>query len=174
MYVSLIISLLAAFIAMLGKQWLNQYLRNSGGSMIECCGDCQRKCDGLEKWPLHFSVESLPVVLRVALLLLACGLCRHMCSINSSVAFTLISLTGLEVAFYDAVITGMSSYACPFQTPASTALRGLWKGVRRGIVSLTVHYPRVLLPNRRMWNQGREPGCSSGANLNQQRFRSGT
>ena len=101
----------------------------------------------------YISLSSLPVVLRVALLLLACGLCRHMCSINL-VAFTLISLTGLEVAFYDTVITGMLSYACPFQTPALTALRGLWKGVRRGIVSLTIHYPRVLLPNRRMWNRG--------------------
>jgi len=39
MYTSLLISLLAAFIAMLGKQWLNRYLRNSGGSMIERCGD---------------------------------------------------------------------------------------------------------------------------------------
>ena len=53
-------SLLAAFITMLGKQWLNLYLRNSGGSMIERCGDHQWKCDGLEKWPSHFS-ESLPV-----------------------------------------------------------------------------------------------------------------
>jgi len=70
MYASLLISLLAAFVAMLGKQWLNRYLRNSGGSMIERCGDRQRKCDGLKKWPLHFFVESLPVMLQVALLLL--------------------------------------------------------------------------------------------------------
>ena len=49
MYASLLISLLAAFVAMLGKQWLNRYLRNSGGSMIERCGDRQHKCDGLEK-----------------------------------------------------------------------------------------------------------------------------
>ena len=60
-------SLLAAFVAMLGKQWLNRYLRTSGGSVIERCGDRQRKCDGLETWPLHFFVESLPVMLQVAL-----------------------------------------------------------------------------------------------------------
>jgi len=78
--------MLAAFVAMLGKQWLNRYMKNSGGSMIERCGDRQRKCDGLEKWPLHFFVESLPVMLQAALLLLACGLCRHMWSINPSVA----------------------------------------------------------------------------------------
>jgi len=92
-------SLLAAFVAMLGKQWLNRYLRNSGGSMIERCGDRQRKFNGLEKWPLHFFVESLPVMLQVALLLLACGLCRYMWSISTPVAYTLISLTGLGVTF---------------------------------------------------------------------------
>jgi hypothetical protein len=31
LYASLFILLLAAFVAMLGKQWLNRYLRNSGG-----------------------------------------------------------------------------------------------------------------------------------------------
>jgi len=155
MYASLIISLLAAFVAMLGKQWLNRYLRKSGGSMIERCGDRQRKFNGLEKWPLHFFVESLPVMLQVALLLLACGLCRHMLTINASVAYTPISFTGLGVAFYVAiVIAGMSSYACPFQTPASAALRDLWKKVQDGIVPLTIHYTRVLSRARWMWKQG--------------------
>jgi hypothetical protein len=99
MYASLLISLLAAFIAMLGKQWLNRYLRNAGGSMIERCGDRQRKCDGLKKWPFHLFVESLPVMLQVALLLLACGLCRHMWTINPSVAYILIALLHLESCF---------------------------------------------------------------------------
>ena len=43
MNASLLVSLLAAFVAMFGKQWLNRYLRNPGGSMIERCGDRQRK-----------------------------------------------------------------------------------------------------------------------------------
>jgi len=123
--------------------------------MIERCGDRQRKCDGLEKWPLHFFVESLPVMLQVALLLLACGLCRHMWSIDTSVAFTLVSPTGLGVVFYIAiVIVGTPSYACPFQTPASGALRGLWKKGRHGTVFLTVRYKRVLLQTHRMWDWG--------------------
>jgi len=158
------ISLLAAFVAMLGKQWLNRYLRNSGGSVIERCGDRQRKCDGLEKWPFHSFVESLPLMLQAALLLLACGLCRHMWSINVLVARTLVSLTGLGITFYIAiVIAGMSSYACPFQTPASIALHGLWKKVRsvsgcirrvrRGIVSSIVRSKRVLSRTHRMWKR---------------------
>jgi len=123
--------------------------------MIERCGDRQRKFNGLEKWPLHFFVESLPVMLQAALLLLACGLCRHMWTINASVAYTLISLTSLGVAFYVAiVIAGVSSYACPFQTPASVGLRDLWKKVQDGIVSLTAFYTLMLLVARWMWKHG--------------------
>jgi len=162
MYASLLISMLAALVAMLGKQWLNRYLRNSGGSMIERYGDRQRKCDGLEKWPLHSFVESLPLMLQVALLLLASGLCRHMWTINTPVAWTLISLTGLGVVFYiGIVIAGMSSYACPFQTPASIALRGAWKKIRPGIAPAIFHSKRALLWNRRMWKQKVQPGLDS-------------
>jgi len=154
MYASLMISLLAAFVAMLGKQWLNRYLRNSGGSVIERCGDRQRKCDGLEKWPFHSFVESLPLMLQVALLLLACGLCRHMWSINALVARTLISLTGLGVTFYiTIVIAGMSSYGCPFQTPASIALHGLWKKVQGGIISFAVRSKQVFSRTHRVWKR---------------------
>ena len=163
MYASLVISLLAAFIAMLGKQWLNRYKRNAGGSIIDRCGDRQRKCDGLEKWSLNFFIESLPLMLQAALLLLACGLCRHMWSINASVAYTLISLIGLGVAFFVAiVIAGASSYACPFQTPASVALRGSWKSVRRGVLSSGGYFKRALSPivrmlKRRLWPSPRRP-----------------
>ena len=139
MYASLLISLLAAFVAMLGKQWLNRYLRNAGGSTIERCGDRQRKCDGLKKWPFHLFVESLPVMLQVALLLLACGLCKHMASINTPVAGVLITLTVLGVVFYlGVVIVGASSYECPFQTPVSVALRSMWK-VAKPYVTVTLH-----------------------------------
>jgi len=128
MYASLLISLLAAFIAMLGKQWLNRYLRHAGGSTIERCGDRQRKCDGLKRWPFRFFIESLPVMLQIALLFLACGLCRHMWSINDSVAGVLIALTILGVLFYlGIIIAGASSYECPFQTPVSLALHSSWK-----------------------------------------------
>lgn len=95
--------------------------------MIERCGDRQRKCAGVEKWPLHFFVESLPIMLQVALLLLASGLCRHMASTNGSAAGVLISLTLLGALFYvGIIIAGTTSYECPFQTPASATLRSGW------------------------------------------------
>jgi hypothetical protein len=119
-------SLLAAFVAMLGKQWLNRYLRHTGGSMIERCGDRQRKFDGLEKWPFRFCMESLPIMLQIALLLLTCGLSRYVWSVNTSVGRVVLSFTVIGVLFYIAVVVaGACSYECPFQTPMSIGLRHL-------------------------------------------------
>ena len=119
-------SLLAAFVAMLGKQWLNRYLRHTGGSTVERCGDRQRKYDGLEKWSFHVFIESLPIILQIALFLLACGLSRYMWSVNTSVARVIVSFTVLAMLFFiGIVVAGTWSYECPFQTPASTGLRYL-------------------------------------------------
>ena len=89
--------------------------------MIERCGDRQRKYDGLNRWPFHLFVESLPIMLQIALLLLACGLCRYMWSVNITVSGVLFYL-GI-------IIAGACSYECPFQTPASASLSNLWEKV---------------------------------------------
>jgi len=124
-------SLLAAFVAMLGKQWLNRYLRHTGGSIVERCSDRQRKCEGLERWPFHLFVEGLSIMLQIALLLLTCGLSRYMWSVNTSVARVVISFTVIGILFYiGIVVAGTSSYKCPFQTPASIALRDI-RGSRK-------------------------------------------
>jgi len=164
-HAGLLISLLAAFVAMFGKQWLNRYLRNAGGSMIERCGDRQRNYDGLNRWPFHLFVESLPIMLQIALLLLACGLCRYMWSINTSIAVVLIVFTVSGVLFYlGIIIAGTCSYECPFQTPASASLSNLWEKVGPDItvaLRLTfasgaalynyIHWSLMLSVLRRLW-----------------------
>ena len=153
LYASLLMSLLAAFVAMLGKQWLNRYLRDTGGSIAERCGDRQRKRNGIEKWPFEMFVESLPIMLQIALLLLAVGLTRYMWTINISVALTLLGLTAFGVGFFIViVVAGTSSYECPFQTPASLALRAL--GVHRTFGRLVSSLP-VLGVRKRLRNAGR-------------------
>ena len=107
--------------------------------MIERCGDRQRKCDGLQKWPFHLFVESLPVMLQIALLLLACGLYQYMASVNTPVANLLLTITLLGVLFYAGVVTaGAYSYECPFQTPASVSLRSLWVKLGRRLIQATL------------------------------------
>ena len=121
--------------------------------MIERCGDRQRKIDGLEKWPFQLFIESLPIMLQIALLLLSCGLSRYVWSVNTSVARVVISFTVLGVIFYlGIVIAGTSSYECPFQTPVSTALRALRgnRTTRKFLVSLSP--PRVISFVYVAWN----------------------
>jgi len=156
LYASLVLSLLAAFVAMLGKQWLNRYLRDTGGSIAERCGDRQRKRNGIEKWPFEFFIESLPVMLQIALLLLAVGLSRYMWTINVSVACTILGLTAFGMGFFILiVVAGTSSYECPFQTPASLALRAL--GVHRTFGRLVSSLPSLGI-RRRLRNFGRTLG----------------
>jgi hypothetical protein len=137
-------SLLATFVAMLGKQWLNRYLRHAGGSMVDRCADRQRKIDDLERWPFRLFIESLPVMLQIALLLLSCGLSQYVWSVNISVARVVISFTVLGVIFYlGIVIAGISSYECPFQTPASTTLRALRNKKTTQRLLASISPPRV-------------------------------
>ena len=68
--------------------------------MVKRCGDRQRKIDGLEKWPFRLFIESLPIMLQVALLLLSCGLSRYVWSVNVSVARIVVSFTVFGVIFY--------------------------------------------------------------------------
>ena len=124
LYASLVTSLLAAFVAMLGKQWVNRYTRNKGGSIAERCGDRQRKLNGLHRWHFHVLMESLPVALQLALLLLGCGLSQYMWTINQTIAGTIIGVTGFGILLYiSIVVAGTISYECPFQTPLSLVLR---------------------------------------------------
>jgi len=124
LYASLVTSLFAAFVAMLGKQWVNRYTRNKGGSIAERCGDRQRKLNGLHRWHFHILMESLPVALQLALLLLGCGLSQYMWVVNQNIAGVIIGVTGFGILFYiTIVIAGTISYECPFQTPLSIVFR---------------------------------------------------
>ena len=71
--------------------------------MVECCGDRQRKYDGLERWPFHLFVEGLSIMLQIALLL-ACGPSRYMWSVDTSVVCIVISFTALGVVFFIGIV----------------------------------------------------------------------
>ena len=150
LYASLLISLFAAFVGMLGKQWVSRYLRSTSGSVIVRCRDRQRKFDGIEKWPFRTFIESLPIMLQAALLFLACGLSRYMWSVNTSIARVITSFTALGFLFYIViVVAGTSSYECPFQTPASTALREIRDSERTRKLLSSLSPPNVINATRR-------------------------
>ena len=151
LYASLTTSLFAAFLAMLGKQWVNRYLRNRGGSAVDKSRDRQRKLDGLEKWHFHLAIESLPVMLQFALLLLGCALSRYLWTTCRTVAGVIVAVTLSGVASYIFLtLAATLYYNCPYQTPPSTLTRALIRYVTRdngtfirSLRSLVTPFPSV-------------------------------
>ena len=127
LYASLAATLLSAFLAMLGKQWLNRYASTDmRGTAVERSQNRQRKLDGIVAWYFDHVMESLPLMLQIALLLLGCALSRHLWEINITVASAILGVTLLGVTFYlFVVVAGAASEICPYQTPGSHAIRYL-------------------------------------------------
>ena len=124
LYTSLATSLFAAFLAMLGKQWINRYLRNRGGSAADKSRDRQEKLDGLEGWHFRLVIESLPAMLQLALLLLGCALSCYLWMTSRTVAGFILAFTILGVASYTFfTLAAVISYSCPYQTPPSILVR---------------------------------------------------
>jgi len=135
LYASLATSIFSAFLAMLGKQWLNRYASiDVRGSAIERSQNRQRKLDGIVRWYFHHVMESLPLMLQFALLLLGCALSIYLWGINTTVASVVLGITSLGILFYALiVIAGMASASCPYQTPGARILRNLHHYLRHHI-----------------------------------------
>jgi hypothetical protein len=127
LYSSLAASLMAAFGAMLGKQWINKYSRvDNHGSLMERSRDRQRKFDGMMRWHFDWIMECLPLILQAALLLLGLALSLYLLTIFTRVGVVMIFFTSFGVIFYvTIIICGTLWYDCPFQTPASIFIRAL-------------------------------------------------
>ena len=122
---------------MLGKQWLNRYeSTDMRGTTIERIHSRQRKLGGVVGWYFDYVMESLPLMLQSALLLLGYAISRYLWEINTTIASVVLGVTLLGVTFYVfIVLAGTFSESCPYQTPAAHLFR------------YTFHYLRInLLP----------------------------
>ena len=134
LYASLSASLLSAFLAMLGKQWLNRYASvGMRGSAIERSQDRQRKLDGIVVWYFDHVMESLPLMLQAALLLLGYALSRYLWEFNATIASVVLGVTSFGALFYlFIVVAGAASESYPYQTPWTSIVRrtvGLFRSV---------------------------------------------
>ena len=125
MYASLAVSVLAACLAMLGKQWLNRYDQiEMRGTLIQRSRHRHRKMAGMAAWHFDITMEALPVMLQIALLLFCYGLSRYLWNVNQTVAAVIIATSSLGFVFYVCIVSAATaSYECPYQTPVSLLLR---------------------------------------------------
>ena len=142
LYATLCATLLAAFLAMLGKQWLSRYKESeTRGSAADKSRLRERKLTGIETWKFHLVMESLPVILQCALVLLGFALSRYLWEVNSSVSSVVIAFAGFGFLFYFSIVAAsVLSFNCPFQTPLSLFLRFVvrlatphWKNLQKTI-----------------------------------------
>ena len=154
LYASLAVSLFSAFLAMLGKQWLNRYASiDMRGSAIERSQNRQRKLDGVVAWYFDYVMEFLPLMLQFALLLLGCALSRYLWEIDTTVVSVVLGITSFGVASYIFfVIAGAASVSCPYQTPGANILRHVPPLVLRAL-RLAYSHSRVVrtVVNRFDW-----------------------
>ena len=127
LYASLTTSLFSAFLAMLGKQWLNRYASTDmRGTAIERSQNRQQKLNGIVVWYFDNVMESLPLMLQAALLLLGCALSRYLWEIDTMIASVVLGVTSFGLLFYLFIaIAGSASPSCPYQTPGSRVLRSV-------------------------------------------------
>ena len=132
---SLASALLAAFLATLGKQWLNMH---ADGSVIDRNRHRELKMRGMMAWRFHLVMECPPLIMQGSLLLLGYALARYFWDLSRKVSFVIIAITGFGLAFYLFIVVAATvSKACPFKTPLSVLLRTILERYGEGVKSIT-------------------------------------
>ncbi|KAG8937944.1 hypothetical protein FRC03_007740, partial [Tulasnella sp. 419] len=124
-FASLCCSLFTAFGAVIGKQWLNHYGRESQLLSPSARGiERQRKYIGLATWKFQAVVETLPTLLQFSLYFFFIGLINFLWPLNSAVGILILLLSVLTLLFY--VVTlfiGVRYPNSPFHTRLTNVMR---------------------------------------------------
>ncbi|KAJ7636761.1 hypothetical protein FB45DRAFT_696717, partial [Roridomyces roridus] len=97
LYVSLSATLLAALLAVLGKQWLMYYslAGESRGTIAERGRERQRKHDGLRRWKFEAIMQMFPLMLQFALLIFGVALSIYLWTVHHVLAITVLAFTSV-------------------------------------------------------------------------------
>ncbi|KAG1838913.1 hypothetical protein DFJ58DRAFT_120881 [Suillus subalutaceus] len=125
-YVSLVLSLLAAFGATLCKQWLNSYTREVRGTLEERGIYRQIKLDGLENFRMQSVVQALLVLLQASVMLFALSLSANMWAKQIEISTGIICTTAFGLLFYvSTILVSVLRPDSPFPTPASELMKAI-------------------------------------------------
>jgi hypothetical protein len=117
-------TLLAALLAVLGKQWIMYYQAAGSRGTIEERGlERQRKLDGLRKWKFDAVLQMFPVLLQLALLQFASAISVYLWPIHRLIAAIVLALTVLgSICYIFLLASTIVSPDSPFQTPLASFL----------------------------------------------------
>ncbi|KAJ7983240.1 hypothetical protein DFH06DRAFT_1035695, partial [Mycena polygramma] len=151
LYVSLFSTLLAALLAVLGKQWLMHYTAAGERGTIEARGlERQRKLDGLRKWKFDSVMQIFPLLLQIGLFLFSAALSIYLWEIHLSLAIVVLFFTSIGSIAYAALLMSAVAFPdSPFQTPLAPLVarlipRTLWMKSKILLAQVTA-WPRTIL-----------------------------
>ncbi|KAF8604812.1 hypothetical protein BDV93DRAFT_440151, partial [Ceratobasidium sp. AG-I] len=119
-FTSLGLSLSAALVAMLGKEWLSGFLASRPRPAHAHALLRQSRLEGLEQWWALHIIALLPSLLHASLLLFAIGLVIYLWTLDTAIAAVLLAIIGSTTLFYLVTATLGAVYEfCPFVTEIS-------------------------------------------------------
>ncbi|KAG8682985.1 hypothetical protein FRC09_016373, partial [Ceratobasidium sp. 395] len=123
-FVSLGLSLSAALVAMLGKEWLTAFLSSRPRPAHDHALLRQARLEGLERWWALHIIALLPSMLHVSLLLFAIGLVLYLWTLNKAIAAVLAAVVAVTLIFYfTTAILGAIYEFCPYVSQFSRYMR---------------------------------------------------
>ncbi|KAI4521897.1 hypothetical protein K525DRAFT_269411 [Schizophyllum commune Loenen D] len=155
-YTSLALSMSAALMAVLIKQWLLAYRSNVSGTPKHQALARQFRLVGVERWNVPLIVGLLPMLLHIALLLFFVGLALYVFTFDSAIACVVVALAVAVYALYVvANVLPMLDSQCPYKTPLSQfgyiGLRYLLDKVLRRAALGDLPDPSTSSPRARLW-----------------------
>ncbi|KAF9649473.1 hypothetical protein BDM02DRAFT_3082215, partial [Thelephora ganbajun] len=117
LYSSLCCSFTAAFVTILGRQWLNHYAKPERGSSVSSIRNRKLKIDGMDTWRFNLVMDCLPLMHQAALVLLGSGLTYYLFFLEQTIAGVVVGFTSFYLFFYTiSSLAATFSGHCPYQT----------------------------------------------------------
>ncbi|KAG9037585.1 hypothetical protein FS837_001427 [Tulasnella sp. UAMH 9824] len=135
---SLILALVASFLAMLGRQWLFYYRKKGGGGPDRVRWAQLQRFLGAQRWHLELILDdALPSILQIALILFCIALVTFLRTVNLKVS-TIVSIPLiLALAFIGGTALCVTwDKFCPFQSPLSHLFEWIFRSIPRVAIRL--------------------------------------
>ncbi|KAG9122524.1 hypothetical protein FRC07_001058 [Ceratobasidium sp. 392] len=131
-FTALALSLSAALVAMLAKEWLTEFVASRPRPPQTYALLHQTRLKGLEKWIALRIIDFLPSILHLSLLLFALGLAVYLGTLNAGIMAAEAVISGVTVVFYLAsTLSGVIFSSCPYVTQVSKNFQLAWSFLRR-------------------------------------------
>ncbi|KAG9039673.1 hypothetical protein FS837_000941 [Tulasnella sp. UAMH 9824] len=130
---SLTLALLAAFLAVLGQQWLVYYRKRSGGGADAQRWEQLRRYLGAKRWRLEAILDDiLPSLLQLGLVIFCIAFALYLRTLSPWVCYAVAIPMGLALAcILFLAISAAVDLWCPFKSPLSRALQLIPPSVAR-------------------------------------------